>query len=842
MPAYRQPICHARYSISSQRWKAALLATTAFCGFAIVIPAPLLAQSTAQSNAGQYSFNIAPQSLSSAMIAFQSITGMSVLADSSVPQNVKSPGVSGSRTAESALAQMLSGTGLSYSISANTARIINPATDSSAATVDGAIALDTIDVSGGGSSARSEAAEAPYVSPGSTAYVSAEQINRVAPVSPGDMFREVPGVSIANSRAGNKIDVNIRGMQGMSRVNTMVDGAMQQSSAYKGYDGHDSRAYVDPEMIADIMIDKGPSSGPHGAGAIGGSVNMRTLNAGDIVKDGQSYGIRLRGSGGGNMIEERSTTRTLSTIGRKNFDVGANKSGSVAAATIQDRYEAVIAASYRHQGNYFAGTNGPRSITYMCCGTRLRPTTIPLSVYTPGSQVFNTFQDTSSLLGKLKLKFDDNQSFEVGVNHYESTYGEVNPNAIAFINRPQKYAASHVQADTYTARYAWTPGSNDLVDLRANLWASDVASVLNSVGVDVDSFTWGGELYNTSRFALLKGLAITYGGQTFTEDASAHNNTTSVVNDESNLSGVRTMHSLFSNAKLDVTDWLTLHGGVRYDRYSAEEGGANPSARKSDSRINPTAAITVTPIKGVQLFTQYAEGWKPPSIRELYVRNNGIQPNPNLRPETAQNWEYGVNLSRDGLLQDDDRLRVKFAYFDNSYQDYIIRSSVRGIYRYDNIPEATFKGIEVSGSYDIGWFFTSGSYNYYTEVEYCFTASAACAAVTGTTDYNSSYVPPKYTGSVTAGTRLFDEKLTLGVRMNVAGARAVPRAAGAQVTLPSEWLPFTTFDVFGGYVLNENAKFDFSVENLKDRYYVDPLSIGLAAPGRTGRATVTVQF
>ena len=146
-------------------------------------------------------------------------------------------------------------------------------------------------------------ADAPYVTPGSTSYISSEDINRVPATSVGDIFKTTPGVLSGDNRNGVSVDVNIRGLQGMNRNAVMVDGTRQTTSMYTGYRGNQDRLYVDPDLISGIAIDKGPAGGLYGAGVIGGVVNMMTLSPQDVVEPGKTYGTKVRGSTASNTIE-----------------------------------------------------------------------------------------------------------------------------------------------------------------------------------------------------------------------------------------------------------------------------------------------------------------------------------------------------------------------------------------------------------------------------------------------------------------------------------------------------------------------------------------------------------
>ncbi|MBN9057866.1 MAG: TonB-dependent receptor plug domain-containing protein, partial [Rhizobiales bacterium] len=155
---------------------------------------------------------------------------------------------------------------------------------------DGTTVLDVIDVTAGGTMA---ASDLPFASPGSIAHISEAQIQRTPPTSVGDIFRNTPGVNAVGNRVGASMDLNIRGLQGQSRVNVMVDGTRQTNGSYRGYRGSRNEVYVDPDLLAGVDINKGPYSGAGGTGAMGGVVNMRTIDARDIVKEGQTYGARL---------------------------------------------------------------------------------------------------------------------------------------------------------------------------------------------------------------------------------------------------------------------------------------------------------------------------------------------------------------------------------------------------------------------------------------------------------------------------------------------------------------------------------------------------------------------
>jgi heme acquisition protein HasR len=104
-----------------------------------------------------------------------------------------------------------------------------------------------------------------------------------------DILQDTPGVYSAVNRHNPALSVNIRGMQDFGRVNMMVDG-MRQNHVEIGHQQRNGQMYIDSEFIADAIIEKGPRSGVHGATAIAGSANFRTLSFEDIIMEGKDQG------------------------------------------------------------------------------------------------------------------------------------------------------------------------------------------------------------------------------------------------------------------------------------------------------------------------------------------------------------------------------------------------------------------------------------------------------------------------------------------------------------------------------------------------------------------------
>ncbi len=804
----------------------------------------------AQTGSAPISFSIPAQDLNRATLAFARAAGVRVLYDTGRLSGISSPGVSGTLTSSQALSALLSGTGLSWRQSGvNTVTIFDPSAVAAGGGADGdAIQLDAIDVSGGLGQVRAE--DLPYVTPGTTNYVSTEQLERVPGVTAGDMFRGVPGVDIRGNHNGSQIDVAIRGQHGNNRVKVMVEGTQQATSSHQGYNGQDNQTFVDQDLISSISIEKGPVSGPYGAGVTGGVVNMRTLMADDILLPDRDFGVRIRGGLMGNVTENPAPVGQLSF----NYDRPAiwdmeGKSGSLAFAAKTDLVEFVAAVTKRQRGNYFAGTKGETSY-----GPAARDTYTP---YQPGAEVYNTSEDSESALIKGIARFGDGHSIELGYLHSESEFGWVYPINLNLPNGHSQQPLNGMESERLWSRYKWNPEGNDLADFQANIWKTNLEKydhyrTTPALPAIVDG--WGAEIWNRSRIDTSLGVVTaTYGGEYSFEDANLEGG---YMGNQAR----REVGSAFLDVKWSPWDWLTLNGGARYTafetfgRFQQTSGAQNVITAEMDgSDVTTSAGIIVQPLESIQLFAQYSEAYRPPSIRESSPQAfAGYDQNPYLRPEQSKNIEVGSNLMLDDVFLDQDRVRAKLAYFQSDFKDYITAVVPSWIppygYYYHNIPGAHINGIELSGSYKSDLFFIEANLNYYTKYEYCYPEQVA-AIYRGCVQYllgvQNQSVPPKYSGSVTAGTTLFDDALTLGASARFFSQSVFPQRLpnGTFLVNRTFWRPDTIVDVFGSYKFNEHAELSLSVENVFDRFYLEPMLVSrMPAPGRTARVTFTAKF
>ncbi|MEJ1965021.1 MAG: TonB-dependent receptor plug domain-containing protein [Gammaproteobacteria bacterium] len=203
-----------------------------------------------------YDIDIPAQPLPHALAQLSEQTRVQVLYTQQEPYGVLAPAVKGRFSAADALNQLLAGSGLTWREvrpgAVTLEKAFNAGSDTADTTVPAnVIVTDPLSIAGSRDNADEDR---PYTTSGSSTHISRQKIERFRGTSVGDIFQGTPGVLIGENRNSGGLDVNIRGMQGQSRVPVLLDGARQETTVWRGYAGVSSRTYVDPDLIGGIDI------------------------------------------------------------------------------------------------------------------------------------------------------------------------------------------------------------------------------------------------------------------------------------------------------------------------------------------------------------------------------------------------------------------------------------------------------------------------------------------------------------------------------------------------------------------------------------------------------------
>ena len=254
-------------------------------------------------------------------------------------------------------------------------------------------------------SADQKGADDVYYKNVSNAYVGKEYLERYRVQSAGDVLKGLNGVYNMNTRtAGGAITPNIRGITGKGRIPVTVDGTEQTIDVWMNNYGVGDRNYLDPALFRSIAVEKSPALTRGVKSGVGGAVTIRTIEADDIVPEGQKFGFQLKtefannsrrpannlnqwldwedyrtlplgatadGAGGGfdpltgqqspQALVVDNFTPPAHKSGRDNWRFGGDRSYMAAAAFKTELSDGLAAYSYRNKGNYFAGTKGRKA-------------------------------------------------------------------------------------------------------------------------------------------------------------------------------------------------------------------------------------------------------------------------------------------------------------------------------------------------------------------------------------------------------------------------------------------------------------------------------------------------
>lgn len=121
----------------------------------------------------------------------------------------------------------------------------------------------------------------------SVSHIDQEQLERRMAATPQDLLFGVPGVATQSDSNRTSSAINIRGMQDFGRVAVIVDGA-RQNFQRSGH-GTQSMFWLDPELVQEVDVIRGPVANTYGSGAIGGVVMFETKDGDDFLRDGETW-------------------------------------------------------------------------------------------------------------------------------------------------------------------------------------------------------------------------------------------------------------------------------------------------------------------------------------------------------------------------------------------------------------------------------------------------------------------------------------------------------------------------------------------------------------------------
>ncbi|MEK9495511.1 TonB-dependent hemoglobin/transferrin/lactoferrin family receptor [Photorhabdus sp. P32] len=436
----------------------------------------------------------------------------------------------------------------------------------------------------------------------------------------GDLIKKIPGINIAGTNRANGQDVSLRGY-GPQGVLTLIDGIRQGTDT-----GHINGTFLDPALIKQVEVVRGPSALLYGSGALGGVIAYQTVDAADLLQAGQDHGFRVfaRGATGDHSMGFGGATFAKS-----------------------ESLDGVFAFSTRDSGNIRHG----------------------------GGAVGDNDEFISNLMAKGSWKIDDNQSLSSQLRYYRNEANQPkNPQTLTGKNKDPKTWTDRTttQRDAQLS-YQLNPAEYDWLNAKTDLYYSDITIDARTKKKGFEGRkqkTYGIKLENRSRLWTDSPLAhqFTYGGETYQQKQTPSGNTELFPDADIRF------YSGWLQDEITLRDLpVSIIAGTRYDNYK----GTNSKYKDvSADKWSSKGAISITPTDWSMLFTSYAQAFRAPTMKEMYSDSmhypgNFWIPNQNLRPESNETWESGFGLRFDNLLADNDELKFKASYFDTKAKNYI---------------------------------------------------------------------------------------------------------------------------------------------------------------------------
>jgi hemoglobin/transferrin/lactoferrin receptor protein len=660
--------------------------------------------------------------------------------------------------------------------------------------------------------------------PGQVTVVTRDELDTLAPSSISDALRDVPGLDFAGGPRRTGEAPSLRGLSGQN-VLILLDGARQSFTS-----AHDGRFFLDPDLIATAEIVKGPASSLYGSGAVGGVLAFESVDADDLLRADETWGIRTR-------------------LGYQS--VNEETLGSVTAFTRQGRFDGLANVGVRRSGDIALGSGAD----------------LPSDDEIENALLKASYALTEALTIEGSWQRFENSAIEP--NNGQGTLGTGD----TVLDRD---VAKDISTQTVRFGAAFNPASNDWIN--ANLTAYQTNSTVDELDPTVprttvrEIETTGLSARNASVLQL-GGWAttLTVGGDWYKDEQIGTDTATpdgvrgGVPNGESTFTGV--FAQIEASIETGVGEFLIIPG-VRYDEFESSSTVA-PGQQNADNAVSPRFAASYGPAPWLRLFGSYSEGFRAPSVNELYLDGvhfnlphpvlfnpargsfvfapNNFVANPDLVPEDTSTSEFGIGFDFSDLVTKGDRLQAKVSYFETE-ADNLINLTVNvvpdatcfappffqpctfGTSNSANIDRAELEGAEAELHYDSDRMF----------------ASASFATIEGTDSFDGSDIgsltPDRF--ALNAGVKLPSWNARVGARVQHASdfERRISDGTGG-FSVAERRDDYTVVDLYTTWNpgFARGVRIDVGVDNVFDEDY-ERVFAGVSEPARNFKIAASWQF
>ncbi|WP_196223297.1 TonB-dependent receptor [Roseibium sp. RKSG952] len=695
--------------------------------------------------------------------------------------------------------------------------------------------LDKIIVTSGDASAKTV----------SNATISSETLEAMQASSVPETLSILPNVDLKGGARSRGQSINIWGFGDQEDVRISFDGMQKDFEKYR-----QGTIFIDPELLKTIEVEKGSFSA-ESYGAFGGTVELISKSASDMLAPGQSIGA-------------------FTKLGVESNGNALNKTGAVYGRSEEHGAELLVSLTNRMGDNITTGDGE----------------TLLFSEGETWSGHFKGSLERGAHFFEMSGAFSNSSQIEP----YDSNRGQVSVSSYLIDLYGYDEALLRLAVDRTTkdkvvsARYNYNP-DNELIDLTIKGgWSQtdqhDIRPLEDQdpsgyIGGDENWLkynTFNTEVKNTSSLYSQFGSDIThelsYGVQFQHLDRESWARVDAYADrEEYNYGhyqleyvpeGTETRWGIWTEYAVDIAGTFEIIPGIRYDlvRTQGIENAApifnNAGLGHDYSAVNSTgwspSLRTLWKLNSnVSLFGDWAYKLRAPLIDELYdVSAWGDSSSLQLEAERVVAWRGGAVATFDDLIVPGDRLKTRASYFHNTVYDniYVMFGGPNNDYwediygytpSYHNLRGYYTNGIELEAYYDSAYVFASMAYSVMGGKHV-----GTLRDMYGVENQAVSDISPTTLATV-LGFKIPDVGFAMGWRAKYADSMT----SAAWYDNYNDTKGYGVHDVFASWTPQdgrfEGLELRASVENMFDREYTPYLSL-YPAKGRNLKASLSYKF
>jgi hemoglobin/transferrin/lactoferrin receptor protein len=713
--------------------------------------------------------------------------------------------------------------------------------------------------------------------------ITAEAIERRQADTIFDLLRDTPGVGVNGGPRASGMKFNLRGFSDNEDVLFKIDGAVKGFEKYRFGSG----VFIEPELLKAVEVERGPSV-KSGSGALGGTVSATTKSAADYLAPGQRIGSTLKYGYNANNAER---LRMLTVYGRPSGYLDLVASIALRDSDdirLPDRSRLSLTATHSESRFAKATVYATDALTVELSQTMYKsgPERTPYDATAGGPGGFGvverTIEDTTTNLRVNYTPEDSWIALRATLAYEETDLNDVHRSqqSNVCVTPPMFPPSQRVdRCDDHWQYAIWTAEvfndtHYDFGELKGVLSIGyqgirnrrDISRIRSGARTDEDisrgGFVAAQPPGNKISDALIVENAFTWRDITITPgarmdryhvSAMGHTRTMMIQAGQSpDIRFSRVSPAIAMTWRIPDSDWSTT---LRYneafrppliDEYFAAGSESASRCIKTSGRANLPGHPVLDPLP---LYDRSGVGLPYDPALDL-APDNGIC-GALYRPQESSNHELIFAWMPNPVAPTDGRWRARATYYDIHTRNKLDSiSNIGGAIGQPGTERR--KGTELEISYDgIRWF---------SSVNWSQITGRIVDPVAGT-DY-VLYGVPGDTLSISAGFRGFDGRVEAGLRMRDiadrlatepsqptdcwrAGSQLVPGLGSNKIRLGTQH-GVRLLDLFASMQVTSDTVLRLNVDNITNENYCLPDgfagSVGIQAPGRSARVSLTMSF